>query len=155
MYTGFNFFLAFPILYIGIIDQDITAETAHTFPASYAVGRLNSDLNLLNIIKYIIQALFMGCVVFLPLVHWYSSGGNGTYSAPSTSSSADGHSEGIMSLGTTTYHCLLWAMNIKVYSSCAPGPDLRLLCQLGYFRCYFSTLSFFYTTQCPGSSTFG
>ena len=59
-------------MYIGIIDQDITAETAHTFPASYAVDLPNSDLNLLNIIKYIIQALFMGCVVFLPLVLAFS-----------------------------------------------------------------------------------
>ena len=116
VYTGFNFFLAFPICYIGTIDQDISAETAHSFPASYAVGRLNSDLNLLNIIKYILQALFMGCVVFfLPLVHWFSSGKtNGEYSAPSSSNTQDGLSEGIMSLGTTTYHCLLWAMNIKV-----------------------------------------
>lgn len=116
VYTGFNFFLAFPILFIGIIDQDISAETAYSFPASYAVGRLNSDLNLLNIIKYIIQGVFIGCVVFfLPLVHWFSSGNLGKgYSPASTSNTADGLSEGLMSLGTTTYHCLLWAMNIKI-----------------------------------------
>ena len=138
VYTGFNFFLAFPILYIGIIDQDISAETAHSFPASYSIGRLNSDLNLLNIIKYIIQALFMGCVVFfLPMVHWFSSGGNRDYAKPSTSSTADGHSEGIMSLGTTTYHCLLWAMNIKVLFLMRTWTRFTPLVSVGVFSMLF------------------
>merc|ERR1711871_1930223 len=151
VYTGFNFFLAFPILFIGIIDQDISAETAYSFPASYAVGRLNSDLNLLNIIKYIIQGVFIGCVVFfLPLVHWFSSGnGNNEYSIPSTSNTADGHSEGLMSLGTTTYHCLLWAMNIKVLILMRTWTRFTPLVSVGVFSMLFFYLAILLHNSLP------
>ena len=110
VYTGFNFFLFLPILYIGVHDKDISAETASQFPPSYGVGRLNSDLNPRQIIKYITMAFAVGCIVFfVPLLHWYSS-----VNSPATASTADGHSEGIMALGSTTYQCLIWTMTIKV-----------------------------------------
>ena len=77
---------------------DISAKTAHDFPPAYSVGRLNSDLNPVSIIKYIVLAFAMGCIVFfVPLMGWHSE-----YDVPSSSWSADGTSEGIMALGTTT-----------------------------------------------------
>ena len=110
VYTGFNFFLFCPILFIGIFDKDISAKTAHDYPPSYAVGRTNSDLNPRTIMKSILLAFFMGCVVFfVPLLGWYSQ-----WSQPSSGWSLDGTSEGIMALGATTYMCLIWAMTIKV-----------------------------------------
>ena len=45
LFIGFNFFLFAPILFIGVYDQDISSATAHKYPPSYAVGRLNLDLN--------------------------------------------------------------------------------------------------------------
>ena len=110
VYTGFNFFLFAPILFIGVFDKDITAETSHEFPPAYAVGRTNSDLNPGVIMKYIVLAFFMGCIIFfVPLIGWY-----GKWNQPSTSWSLDGTNEGIMALGATTYMCLIWAMTIKV-----------------------------------------
>ena len=54
VYTGFNFFLFAPILFIGVFDKDIKGETAHKYPPSYVVGRENSDLNPKTIIEYIV-----------------------------------------------------------------------------------------------------
>ena len=110
VYTGFNFFLFAPILFVGVFDQDISAETAHEFPPSYAVGRLNSDLNPRTIGKYILMAFLLGSTVsLLPMLGWYSR-----FNVPFTTWSSDGTSEGLMGLGTTTYMCLIWAMTIKV-----------------------------------------
>jgi len=68
VYTGFNFFLFAPILFIGVYDQDISSATAHKYPPSYAVGRLNLDLNPTQILKYILRATLMGAIVFfIPL----------------------------------------------------------------------------------------
>lgn len=46
MYSGFNFFLAMPILCVGLFDKDVRNETANECHKLYAVGRLGMDLNV-------------------------------------------------------------------------------------------------------------
>lgn len=46
MYSGFNFFLAMPILCVGLFDKDVIDETANECHKLYAIGRLGMDLNL-------------------------------------------------------------------------------------------------------------
>jgi len=116
MFIGFNFFLFAPILFIGVYDQDISSATAHKYPPSYAVGRLNLDLNPTQILKYILRATLMGAIVFfIPLCGWFSSWSpDFKQNQPSGSWSIDGTSEGLYSIGTTTYMGLIWAATIKI-----------------------------------------
>lgn len=46
VYSGFNFFLAMPILLVGLFDKNVTSATATDCHKLYAVGRLGMDLNL-------------------------------------------------------------------------------------------------------------
>lgn len=46
MYSGFNWFLAMPILCVGLFDQDVRSETALELHKLYAVGRRGMDLNI-------------------------------------------------------------------------------------------------------------
>lgn len=46
VYSGFNFFLAMPILLVGLFDKDVSSETATECHKLYAVGRQGMDLNL-------------------------------------------------------------------------------------------------------------
>jgi len=116
LFIGFNFFLFAPILFIGVYDQDISSATAHKYPPSYAVGRLNLDLNPTQILKYILRATLMGAIVFfIPLCGWFSSWSpDFKQNQPSGSWSIDGTSEGLYSIGTTTYMGLIWAATIKI-----------------------------------------
>lgn len=46
VYSGFNFFLAMPILCVGLFDKDASNATTTECHKLYAVGRLGMDLNL-------------------------------------------------------------------------------------------------------------
>lgn len=46
VYSGFNWFLAMPILCVGLFDQDVRSETALACHKLYAVGRQGMDLNI-------------------------------------------------------------------------------------------------------------
>ncbi|OQS00642.1 P-type ATPase (P-ATPase) Superfamily [Thraustotheca clavata] len=44
--AGWNFFLALPIISIGVFDQDVLPEQAVSYPPLYITGQKNADLNV-------------------------------------------------------------------------------------------------------------
>ncbi|KAH9132203.1 hypothetical protein AeRB84_021329 [Aphanomyces euteiches] len=44
--AGWNFFLALPIIAIGIFDEDVSPEQAMAYPPLYMTGQRNEDLNI-------------------------------------------------------------------------------------------------------------
>ena len=109
LYTGYNFFLGWPIVFVGVLDKDISARTALEVPMSYVSGRLNLDINPREMGLWVIGALSMGCVVYaLPLYVLDGLDGN-----PS-SWSVDGKMDGLVVLGTIVYSSLISSMNLKL-----------------------------------------
>lgn len=66
VYSGFNFFLAMPIICVGVFDKDVTSQTAEECHKLYAVGRLGIDLNLKasKTISVLIVAIIASVVYF-------------------------------------------------------------------------------------------
>ncbi|KAF0724158.1 hypothetical protein AaE_009804 [Aphanomyces astaci] len=96
--AGWNFFLALPIIAIGIFDEDVSPEQAMAFPALYKTGQRNDDLNVYRFCLWIGNAIFHACVSFwLPI---YIVAGYPT--------------EAFHLQGTTIYTGLLMTMNCKV-----------------------------------------
>lgn len=101
--AGWNFFLAMPIIAIGIFDEDVPASIAMQNPRIYETGQQNCDLNLRSFSIWIVNAIFHGAVCFaIPLQFiqrfW----------------SCDGMVDGLYFQGTIVYTGLLMTMNAKV-----------------------------------------
>ncbi|RHY26859.1 hypothetical protein DYB32_007279, partial [Aphanomyces invadans] len=96
--AGWNFFLALPIIAIGIFDEDVSPEQAMAFPALYTTGQRNDDLNVYRFCIWIANAIFHAVLSFwLPI---YIVVGYTT--------------EAFHLQGTTIYTGLLMTMNCKV-----------------------------------------
>ncbi|KDO21212.1 hypothetical protein SPRG_21329 [Saprolegnia parasitica CBS 223.65] len=96
--AGWNFFLALPIISIGVFDQDVPPAQATSYPPLYMTGQRNEDLNVKCFCIWIANAMFHACVSFwIPL-----------YIVPAYST----HSFYLQ--GTTIYSGLLMTMNAKV-----------------------------------------
>ncbi|KAK1936943.1 Phospholipid-transporting ATPase 3 [Phytophthora citrophthora] len=65
--AGWNFFLALPIIVIGVFDQDISEDVVLKFPQLYRRGQYDSDLNMRVFAKTILNSVahalicFFGC----------------------------------------------------------------------------------------------
>ncbi|KAH9136730.1 hypothetical protein LEN26_006021 [Aphanomyces euteiches] len=96
--AGWNFFLALPIIAIGIFDEDVSPEQAMSHPTLYTTGQRNDDLNIYRFSIWIANAVFHAFVSFLlPLAYVM---GYPTHAF---------HLQ-----GTTIYTGLLMTMNCKV-----------------------------------------
>ncbi|KAF0688063.1 Aste57867_20287 [Aphanomyces stellatus] len=96
--AGWNFFLALPIIAIGIFDEDVSPDQAMAFPPLYLTGQRNEDLNIKYFCLWIGNAFYHAFISFwLPL-----------YIVPSYVS------QSLHVQGTTIYTGLLMAMNLKV-----------------------------------------
>jgi magnesium-transporting ATPase (P-type) len=62
--AGWNFFLALPIIAIGVFDADITPEQAMANPPLYKTGQRNEDLNLKSFSIWICNAMYHACISF-------------------------------------------------------------------------------------------
>ncbi|ETV68417.1 hypothetical protein, variant 2 [Aphanomyces astaci] len=96
--AGWNFFLALPIIAIGIFDEDVSPEQAMAFPPLYLSGQRNEDLNIKYFSWWIFNAFYHAFIsFFLPV---YIVRGFTT--------------EAFHVQGTTIYSGLLMTMNLKV-----------------------------------------
>ncbi|KAF0683495.1 Aste57867_24447 [Aphanomyces stellatus] len=96
--AGWNFFLALPIIAIGIFDEDVSPEQAMTHPTLYVTGQRNEDLNVYRFCLWILNAFYHAFVSFwlpLPIMTGYAT-----------------HAYHLQ--GTTMYTGLLMTMNAKV-----------------------------------------
>ncbi|GMF10035.1 unnamed protein product [Phytophthora lilii] len=95
--AGWNFFLALPIIVIGIYDQDIPEEIVLKFPQLYWQGQYDSDLNMRVFARTIVNSVghslicFFGCYAGTQITH-----------------------QGLYVLGTLFYTALLGTMKLKV-----------------------------------------
>ena len=109
LYTGYNFFLGWPIVILGVFDRDISARTALEVPMCYISGRLNMDLNPREMGLWVFGALCMGAIVFaLPIIVL-----DGELGMPS-SWAMDGQMDGLVVMGTIVYTSLYVSMNLKL-----------------------------------------
>jgi hypothetical protein len=51
----YNFFLAMPIICVGMFDRDIGPSTVERFRWTYMSGRENMDLNVRNMALWLVQ----------------------------------------------------------------------------------------------------
>merc|ERR1711871_1580768 len=127
VYAGYNFFLGWPIIGVGLFDRDISAKTMLKYPELYMSGRLNLDLRVRVMLEWVIMAVVHALFIyFIPLftfskhydLHYQNNiiSNLTEYDHIWTEYSIfhNGKSAGIYFLGTATYACLIFAMQWKV-----------------------------------------
>jgi magnesium-transporting ATPase (P-type) len=65
VYTGFNFILGLPIVFLGVQDRDVSARFALEYPEVYVTGRNNVYLTMVNICGWIFNAVVYSVVICL------------------------------------------------------------------------------------------
>lgn len=98
--AGWNFFLALPIIAIGVFDEDVAPEQVLLQPKLYIPGQQNSDLNMMRFTIWIGNAIIQAVLCFMLTV-------NGIVNV-------DGLSIGLYLQGTIIYSVLLMSANVKV-----------------------------------------
>jgi magnesium-transporting ATPase (P-type) len=107
VYSSYNFVLGLPIVFIGILDRDISDGTALSHPAVYAVGMLYKDLNMKKMLYWIMRAVLHSAIVF-----WLPYGAFAPVDG--TVDGQGGLVDGMSVAGLTTFLALVWAMQVKV-----------------------------------------
>ncbi|ETI48444.1 hypothetical protein L917_07193 [Phytophthora nicotianae] len=95
--AGWNFFLALPIIVIGVFDQDISEDVVLRFPQLYRRGQYDSDLNMRVFAKTILNSVGHALICFFGC---YAGNQRTNY--------------GLYVIGTLFYTILLGTMNLKV-----------------------------------------
>ncbi|EEY60855.1 P-type ATPase (P-ATPase) Superfamily [Phytophthora infestans T30-4] len=95
--AGWNFFLALPIIVIGVFDQDISEDVVLRFPQLYRRGQHNSDLNMRVFSRTILNSVAHALICFYGC---YAGNRHTNY--------------GLYVIGTLFYTILLGTMNLKV-----------------------------------------
>ncbi|KAL3664634.1 hypothetical protein V7S43_010383 [Phytophthora oleae] len=95
--AGWNFFLALPIIVIGIFDQDISEDVVLRFPQLYRRGQHDSDLNMRVFAKTILNSVAHALICFFGC---YAGNRYTNY--------------GLYVVGTLFYTTLLGTMKLKV-----------------------------------------
>ena len=119
VYSTYNFVLGLPIIFVGILDRDISDRAALAHPAVYTQGRLFWDLNGSRMAVWLLKAIAHSLIVFW-LPYGVFSGGrasanlDGDSWAGGSASSGNGMSDGMAVAGLATFSSLVWAMQVKV-----------------------------------------
>ncbi|EGZ06408.1 hypothetical protein PHYSODRAFT_532111 [Phytophthora sojae] len=112
--AGWNFFLALPIIVIGVFDQDIPEDVVLKFPQLYRRGQFDSDLNMRVFARTIINSVGHALICFF-----------GCYAGTLLAS------QGLYVLGTLFYTALLGTMKLKV-----------VLLSLNWNKYHFAVMTF-------------
>ena len=124
IYAGYNFYLGWPVIGIGLFNQDITAKTALKFPELYATGRLNLYLSVKNMFLWLTMAAATSIIIYFGgLLTWAGSRvqvypSNSTYIdkyalVTIPLSGNDGQFDGYAAFGTMIFFCLIATMQCK------------------------------------------
>jgi phospholipid-transporting ATPase len=123
VYSGFNFFLAWPIIGVGIFDIDISEEKCIEQPQVYVSGRMNLNLNARKMLQWILNAFLHSLAVFgLPII---------CLGKRENSWSEEGLMNDVTLMGITIYTCLIAAMSMKVFIVTSTWTYISLL----FFLC--------------------
>jgi phospholipid-transporting ATPase len=99
VYTGFNFILGLPIVFLGVQDRDVSARFALEYPEVYVTGRNNVYLTMVNICGWIFNAVVYSVVICL--LFYYAADPSFLY-------------YGLYGMGTTVFVGTLNALQWKV-----------------------------------------
>ncbi|CAK4487562.1 unnamed protein product [Aphanomyces euteiches] len=139
--VGWNvFYTFFPILVLGIVDEDISAETVLKYPFIFRTNQMGQELNVAKMRVWVGNALWHSLLVFL-LGTFLTYFNLGMYSMPESS---------IFLYGTALYGILVVTVSLKAamimqrmrrwtryhYASIVGGPFLYLIFVLSYSQAY-------------------
>ena len=131
-YAGYNFFLGWPIIGVGIFDRDISIPTVMRYPELYISGRLNLDLRSRKMFSWVTMACIHAVFIYFIPLFTFTRIWNPEWERPNRtlihdgifprvvaewsdlSTQPDGKTSGVYVLGTVTYTCLIAAMHWKV-----------------------------------------
>lgn len=127
--AGFNFFLGWPAVGVGVFNRDVSAAFAMAHPELYASGRMDLNLNGTKMRQRVLQALLHSIAIFgLPAAAaqfgiWGDHDGfTGT---------------GVWIFGTSVYSCLICVMQYKIAFETATWTWVTHLFLWGSFLFYF------------------
>ncbi|POM73128.1 Phospholipid-transporting ATPase, partial [Phytophthora palmivora] len=98
--AGWNFFLALPIIAIGVFDEDVTPEQVLRNPILYQPGQKNDGINMKRFSMWLINAIIQAFICFMLALY-------GTINV-------GGLSVGLYLQGSVIYSVLLMSANVKV-----------------------------------------
>eukprot|EP01041_Mallomonas_annulata_P008259 gene8259-16990_t len=106
IYSGYNFFLALPVVAFGVFDRDISAVSLERYKMLYVSGRERLDMNIpvlgKQLLLAVIDAIF---TFFIPYLCYSASGG--------VWGQGMGEDSGMWILGTTVFTCLVISMFLR------------------------------------------
>lgn len=109
-YSSFfnTLFTAFPIAFIGVFDQDVSAEECIQFPQLYRQGQDDVLFNWIEITIWVLYGFYASLIIFfVPL--WYYV----------TTSLGNGQQLGLEEVGTVMFSCLIWTTNLVLFLTVA------------------------------------
>ncbi|DAZ95288.1 TPA: hypothetical protein N0F65_007778 [Lagenidium giganteum] len=127
--AGWNFFLALPIIAIGVFDEDVGPEQVMRYPKLYRSGQSNDELNVHRFSSWIINAIVQALLCFLLTIYGVQDVG--------------GLSVGLYLQGTVVYSVLLMSANAKVVLETLSWTKFNLLFLLFSICLYFFFLFVF------------
>ncbi|GMF47301.1 unnamed protein product [Phytophthora fragariaefolia] len=98
--AGWNFFLALPIIAIGIFDEDVAPEQVLRNPTLYVPGQKNEGINMKRFSSWLFNAIIQALICFMLALY-------GTINV-------SGFSAGLYLQGSVIYSVLLMSANLKV-----------------------------------------
>ncbi|KAF8023103.1 hypothetical protein BT93_F0564 [Corymbia citriodora subsp. variegata] len=103
--TAFNVLLtSLPVIFLGVLEQDVPSDVCHQFPALYQQGQRGICFSWKRIIGWILNGAVASLIIFLSTIHALSS----------VAFSGKGDVADIAHLGTITYSCIIWTVNCQI-----------------------------------------
>ncbi|CAI9114972.1 OLC1v1015801C1 [Oldenlandia corymbosa var. corymbosa] len=101
----FNVLLtSLPVIALGVLDKDISADVCLRFPALYQQGQKNTSFNWKCIIGWILNAILSSLAIFAMTIHILNL----------TAFREDGQVADNSHIGTIMYTCVIWTVNCQM-----------------------------------------
>jgi phospholipid-transporting ATPase len=97
VYSGYNLFLALPVLAIGVFDCDVSSSLLERYNILYVTGRERQDMNLSVFCLHLLHSLVDACIIFFLV---YEAFRDGDVVGPR------GKDEDLWVFGAIVYNCL-------------------------------------------------
>ncbi|XP_050224454.1 phospholipid-transporting ATPase 10-like [Mercurialis annua] len=98
------FFSSFPVVALGILDQDVSQESIFKFPLLYQQGVQNVLFSWRRIISWMFNGIYSAIMIFFLC----------TKALEHQAFDEDGRTVGRDILGATMYTCVVWAVNVQM-----------------------------------------
>lgn len=104
--SSFNiFFTNFPVLVLGVLDQDVKPQSSLQIPQLYRETQANTQFTSRRRLLWFVYGMYVGVVCFLTVFYGIHTG---------EADSKDGRPFGLWEVGTTLYTSVLIALNLQL-----------------------------------------